>query len=449
MAILPGDAARMPLTHGADMSDSLRSILNGLLLSGVLLCPPVVDSAAGQAAAPAAPAASTRELGRKLITREQVLPVLRDGSGDSPQASVEPKFLLLGSTGGGVTAKARIGWLLRNDVFIDGIVSGPLAGGEAELVSLTGLNNNVSLQLRAQYAKKWTNTDKERASARNLRSAVPEECDSAADLDYAICLAAARAADNLSADRATRRLKDPGVKPLTRNGLRDAILSGNVPLARGKEEAVEPAELRKAFAREMRRMIREGVVETNSSVFLSGSYLTSNQRFSFADPATLAAQTANRTGNSFELGAGFARSRGSEPLFYVGAGYELGTTYAGQPKSTICQPFVASSLRCRELAVGGPTESDVNSVNIDARVWLLASKLALNARFIRDIEGEINTIEFPVYFLKNVKDIEDDAAAETTPALTGGVTAGWRSGAQRDFYVYFFVGTVLGLPGLP
>jgi hypothetical protein len=40
-------------------------------------------------------------------------------------------------------------------------------------------------------------------------------------------------------------------------------------------------------------------------------------------------------------------------------------------------------------------------------------------------------------------------AGSSGPALTGGVTAGWRGGPQTDFYVYFFVGTVLGLPGLP
>jgi hypothetical protein len=417
---------------------------------------PVAASAQGSATTPST---ATRELSEKIITHEQVLPILRDGAGASAQGSVEPKFLLLGSTDGGVTAKARIGWIPRNNVLFDTVVSGPISEGEAQLLSVQGLGNNVSVKFRGQLT--WKRTDASAADnvSVRLRSGGAGECSkgNADDLDKAICLAADRAAESLVNERATSTTRSVADIATARTDLRAAILNQGTPQAtpatdlrtRTNTESPSAPELKRAFAREWRRLLRDGVVKTETSFVASGSFETANQKFSFADSTTLATQQENRTGSSTELGIGLARARGTEPLFYVGAGYQFGTTYEGQRKSTICQSFVASSLKCQDIAVGGPTESDVNQLALDGRIWLLRSKLALNARYLRDLTADTNTVEFPVYFLRQVKDIDDEPAANTVPALTGGVTAGWRSGQQREFYVYFFVGTVLGIPGLP
>ena len=402
-----------------------------------------------------------RERALKIVTREQVLPVLRDGAGDSSQASVEPKFVLVGSTTGDVTGKARIGWIPQNRALVDAIVSGPISEGQARFVSLDGLGNSVSLQLRFQYAWKFTHAREaqrlfmlDRATGAGRTTGA---CTGTIDeIDQAICLAAARAADDLITTRIqplTRASKD---LPTVRNEIRNSILNNRVDhtatnsrLEANEGFAINLDELQEAFTRQWLRSLRRGEVQTTGSVIISGSFLTANQRFSFVDSLTLVTQRENRINRSGQVGIGFARERGVQPLLFVGGGYAWGTTYEGQPKSDLCQPFVGESLRCQNVAIGGPMEGQVKRLNIEGRAWLLSSKLAVSTRYIRDMEKDTNTVEFPVYFLQNVKDIEQDPAAQATPALTGGLTAGWqRRATQTEFYVYLFVGTVLGIPGL-
>jgi hypothetical protein len=404
-----------------------------------------------------------KEMALQIVTREQVLPTVRDGSTNSPQASVEPQFVLLGSTTGGVSGKARVGWIPRNNILVDAIVSGPISNGEAHFASLDGLGNNVSVQFRGQYA--WKSTDAGTAAERYSANAraearvriTPNACGSD-NIDKAICLVAARTADNLIATRASNLTRGAGSFDGDRSAIRNAILARTDVTVRNagdnrRRDAVDlqlsVSELQDAFASEWRRSLRNGEVKTSTAILVSGSFLTANQGFSFVDPTTLAGQRASEVGRTGEVGVGIAKTRGSQPLFYVGSGYEWGTSYEGQPKTELCQPFVASALRCQAVAVGGPSKEDVNRLTLEGRAWVMSSKLAVSARYLRDIDADANTVEFPVYFLRNAKDIEADPSADSAPALTGGVTAGWQDvGGNRDFYAYFFVGTVLGIPGL-
>src|SRR5438874_10319440 len=71
-------------------------------------------------------------LGDQMATARHVLPVLRDPTGGQAQAAPETEFLLIASTDGGVTGRARIGIFATNKFLADAIVSGPISQGTAQ-----------------------------------------------------------------------------------------------------------------------------------------------------------------------------------------------------------------------------------------------------------------------------------------------------------------------------
>lgn len=369
--------------------------------------------------------AKYRALAVKLTTEAQVLPALRDANGDAAQGSVEPHLLLLSSTDGGVTGKARIGYLAPNKFLLDAVFSGPIAAKSARFADLTGLGNNVSLQLRVSRAF-WFNPKTGTANAERADALKTES------FDTLVTNAVARAVA-----RAERFQND--------------VLPGESRIANQ-----DRSDVRQAFANEWRSDLAKGKVRIVDSIVASGSYSVGNGAFKFVAEDNLTPQEEKHVSRIAEGAFGWLHAKSDdyvfknvEPRAYVGVGLQKGTTFEAQDEQNICAPFGPSGLACQDIAVGAPSRSQRWIVRGDARLWLKSGTLAVTFRPSYDFQTDKATYEFPVYFLKNVKDVLDPSQGGD-PGLAGGVTLGWKpSKTGRQFFALFSIGTILKLPGLP
>jgi hypothetical protein len=365
-------------------------------------------------------------LAEKMTTARHVLPVLRDPTGGQAQAAPDTEFLLIASTDGGVTGRARVGIFATGKFLADAIISGPISQGTAQLIDLSGLQSGVSAQFRGQWVLNTTTTIRPKAQRRSITSG-----------------------ENV------QNLRDAVREVLSLNQIsatpaRSAASAGSTAGERIARRRVED------FASAWRKALDAGDVRRTSAVLLSGAWTVNNQSFPFADSQTLQHSSETHVGQTGTVALGFLGSTDAndsvQPRFYFGGGVTAGRTFQGQTPSQICQPLgIANATTCSSIAIGGPTQKDTAVVQGEGRVWILDSKLAFSVKASRDTKREITSVEFPTYFLHTVKDVAAPPSSAFGAALSGGVTYGWKTkpgSSSKEFFALLFVGTALGLPGL-
>lgn len=143
------------------------------------------------------------------------------------------------------------------------------------------------------------------------------------------------------------------------------------------------------------------------------------------------------------------------PLFYAGVSFRGGDSVKVPDEKNVCRPIGASgALECVTAPVGAPVAANLMSVTLEYRHWAFNQTLGINPRwtFTRQRpngggdERRIKTLEVPIYFMHQVKDI---ATPDVTfgADLAGGVNIGWRDDGTKDgAFVTLFLTKVFGLP---
>lgn len=390
----------------------------------------------GPAPAPAdADAASYERLAQKITTQAGVLAGVRDPSLTSNLDSGEPSVVLLASNDG-VTARARMGYLITGRSLADITFTGPIKSGEAVLFDRQGLGNKASLEARYTFVpwKKTTMRDARGVSSR-LR---------AGDTSLGQVVA-----DALQEAQANERLR------LTEPGVGRAPFRGTVPS--------DSDNMRRAFSDVWRRkVLGTGKVQVHSAALFSATYTTGANSLPYLDPATFETKPFSSRSEALAGTFGWMQAQGASfsegiPRVYVGFSVEGSRSYQPQTARNICRPVAGTSVsECLTLSVGEPSSDHVLSYQGEGRVWLKARTLAVGARVTYEEQRKTETkqptrlIEFPFYFLKKVAKVDELPKAGETPPFTGGVNLGWRSETgKRNFFMLLFVGSTFSLPGLP
>ena len=321
---------------------------------------------------------------RGLVLRGQVLRGVTDPQLSGAVGAPKPQVLLVVQNDGKTAAKARIGFI-RGDVMGDVILTGPIGGGT--LLNTAGLPTGVSGLVRVQYVR-WDLTPRGRAALTPMR---------------------ARAAAAGSQNRRGR--------------------------LRILEEAITPS-------------LRDGDVETTTPVFLSAAYELGSQKYRFVDATSLEDRSLTRSSNTFKAAIGTLLATGTRsadnPGTYVGFAYERFRRFKVGAERNLCRPF-GEGFECDKFRVGSPALQTGNAISIESRLWLLDGNAGLNPRLDYDVLDDLWTFEVAVPFLKLVGDVANPLFP-AIPELAGGVTAGWKSGAEGGPYVLFFVGPTFKLP---
>jgi hypothetical protein len=391
--------------------------------------------------APAAPSdPSLERLARKVTTQASVLSGLRETSTTSHVDSGEPMVVLLASNDG-VTAKARMGYLVHNKSLVDVTFTGPVSGGHALLLTRRGLGNKASVEVGATFVP-WTKT-----TIRNENGIAVGTRFRSAESSFA----------GLVADTATK------ASAAERTRLQ-AAAAGRQGF-RGIAAAPIPAEadgLRRAFSDLWRReVLGTGKVQVHSAMIASGTYTSGANTFTFRDPSTLEPGSISVRSEGLVGSVGWLQAQGASfaeaiPRAYFGFSVEGSRSFTPQAAKNICTPLTDDgALDCASLSVGEPDVDRVLSYQGEARVWLRARTLAVAARYTyeeqrRGPRKPTRLVEFPFYFLKKVAKIDEMPKPGEVPPFTGGVNVGWRTeNRERSFFIVLFVGSTFGLPGIP
>ena len=385
----------------------------------------------------AAAGAALEPLARKLTTQAGVLSGLRDASLTSNLDSGEPAVVLLASNDG-VTARARMGYLVTDKSLVDVTFTGPVSGGEALLFDAKGLGNRASVEIRGTFVP-WS-----RQTIRDENGARAGFAESVATFSQLVAETTVKA----------QRIEDSRLADAS-NGRQRFRSASALPQA--TTESVQ-----RAFADIWRReVLGTGKVQVQSALLLSATYTSGSNSYPYLEPDTLEPKKFSERSEGFSGSIGWMRAEGKAfnegiPRFYFGFSVAENRNVSPKPKTTICKPFgTAEATECSDVSVGRPDPTHNLQFQGDARYWLRARTLATGVRFTYEEQrngdkSPSRVIEFPFYFLKKVAKVDELPKPGDVPPFTGGVNLGWRTeNGARSFFVLLFVGSSFGLPGLP
>jgi len=163
----------------------------------------------------------------------------------------------------------------------------------------------------------------------------------------------------------------------------------------------------------------------------------------------------NRKTRTGEISLGVIQSMSRDKLtrgIYAGFTITAGSTYTGTQRQT-CMPIDDIGVtQCRNALLAEPGKTDVELYQGELRYYFDSLRFAVGFRpgYNRTAaENEKWSIELPIMFLQNSKDLHS-ALTDDKAGLTGGLTVGWKdSPAGTAFYAVFSVGSLFKLPGVP
>jgi hypothetical protein len=148
------------------------------------------------------------------------------------------------------------------------------------------------------------------------------------------------------------------------------------------------------------------------------------------------------------------------PLFFAGTAFGAGSSVLQSDPQKICRPIgTAGATECVESPVGKPTIASTVSWTGELRFWSWGAlqSIGFNPRYTytrqRSDIGDtrtVRTIESPIYFMHQVKDV---TAPDVTfgADLIGGASVGWRQSTiggktKEGVFVSLFLTKAFGLP---
>lgn len=398
-----------------------------------------------------------RRIASKVIMESKVVPFLR--SNDEGQNSPEPTISLL-ATADGTVAKARFGYLLKDDVSLDGVVTGPLTGESATFATTKGLSAGVT-------AKASLRVVLNRKDYKVIRNPVQPQTSSfgvfTAPANSSIVAAhhlnqpvfsfddLVSAALDLAAG-----IQNSGGRSVAKTAVLSVPLTASLttPAAAASVAAgLNSDEGRAAFATAVRFYANDlAMWQVERAVILSLSGSSGRPTFTVAQGSKFNRVTKVSKGFDGELGVlKTARSDQLTKGYYLSGGISTGTSFSASAKN-ICLPIDgASGTLCQNAVTSEPDGKTYEIYRAEARYFFDELRFAVAVRPSYDRLGgdEKWAVEFPIYFLQNSKDLQS-ALKDDKAGLTGGVTFGWRQvAAGTEFFATFSVGTLFKLPGLP
>jgi hypothetical protein len=356
-----------------------------------------------------------------LVLRGQVLrgvrdPMLRGGVG-----APKPEIVLVVQNDGKTAARARIGYIHGNFT-ADATFTGPVSGGT--FATPSGLAAGISGRGRVQYVRWGGTAETTRSSAVRFASS------NALGLEAIANRIAADIEGDVRAETRTFRAGSPPTTATLDQLDTRAVL-------RNVQAAVDP-------------LLRDGTLTTSGTpFFVSFSYELGSKSYRYVDPATLDDASLKRSSHTFEGSFGWLLATGvrtaDSPGVYVGANIDSFRRFKVASERQICRPLTPGGFECDKFIYGAPVEQNGASVALESRLWLLGANLGLNPTIGYDGKDKAWTVEVPMHFLKLVADV-DKPIFSGVPDLAGGVSVGWKSGAEGGPYVLFFVGPTFKLP---
>jgi hypothetical protein len=121
-----------------------------------------------------------------------------------------------------------------------------------------------------------------------------------------------------------------------------------------------------------------------------------------------------------------------DTCWLMAVNYQYQSAYQAKDRSELCSPFDGTtSLRCREISIGGPDKKLRNILEFEMRKFFSAA--AINPKVAWDIRNDVASVQVPIYFLQSKHG-----------GLNGGVILGWRSDTKA-LSASVFVGEVFTL----
>ena len=396
-----------------------------------------------------------RAIANKIIVESKVFPLMRGAV--EGQSSPEPTVTLL-ATNDGAVAKARFGYLLTDLVSLDATVSGPVAGGTAQLVSQKGLGAGVAADgtLRLVLSRTQHSQPVTAGMAAPAAPSVISNRHMTTEFSFDALVAAAL-------DVATG-IRAAGGPALARNAARGAPvveLFQQSPAVGSSAQSPQAAAAqlndergREAFADAFRLLANDMEAwQVDRAVVLSFTGGISRPSFTVAENAQF--KSVTKTARTGEVSLGIITSARRDKLtrgYYVGGTITAGQAFNATARNTCLPVAVSGATQCRNAVLSDPTPTDIESYQADLRYFFSNLKFAVGFRPSYDRKAGADekwSIEVPLMFLQNSKDLQS-ALADDKAGLTGGVTLGIKDTPDGPAFVAMFsVGSVFKLPGLP
>lgn len=156
------------------------------------------------------------------------------------------------------------------------------------------------------------------------------------------------------------------------------------------------------------------------------SFSTNNEKFEWADAATLASDSDTKSGYD----AGLSYIWTPTPTHQFKAGIRRQEVWRGGKKQLVCVPntAVTGALNCNDLIIGAPTDKESDIISAEWKTYLgRSNRYALSVKVSHNGDANTTGIEVPIYIYQRT--FEDNSKKNT---LNGGIRFGFVDTKDND-----------------